>query len=216
VLAGCVSAWILADASLQRRELAVESGSPKASTAVETAVCVSSVCHAELPSRKRSNTKDLWRGGRDSNRQLRTQVARNIAAGAPGSHWLVEPTHGSQDHCGSQLATIVGMGMASIVREARRRAGLTQAALAERAGVPKSTVARIESGARTPSAELVERLVRAAGFELTPSLSEPDPETDSMFERTLRRTPAQRLADATRTARFVLRGRREVEAATDG
>jgi transcriptional regulator with XRE-family HTH domain len=108
------------------------------------------------------------------------------------------------------------MAIASIVREARRRAGLTQAALAARAGVPKSTVGRIESGARTPSAELVERLVRAAGFELTPSLSEADPGTDSMFERTLRRTPAQRLADATRAARFVLRGRRAVAAATHG
>jgi len=108
------------------------------------------------------------------------------------------------------------MSIASIVREARRRAGLTQAALAARAGVPKSTVGRIESGARTPSADLVERLVRAAGLEVTVSLSEPDPGTDSMFERTLRRTPAQRLADATRAARFVLRGRREVAAAGDG
>ena len=42
------------------------------------------------------------------------------------------------------------------------------------------------------------------------SLSEADPGTDSMFERTLRRTPAERLSDATRVARFVLRGRREV------
>jgi transcriptional regulator with XRE-family HTH domain len=108
------------------------------------------------------------------------------------------------------------MSIARLVREARRRAGLSQAALAERAGVPTSTVGRIESGARTPSVELVERLVRAAGFEVTVSLSEPDPGTDSMFERTLRRTPRERLADATRTARFVLRARREVEAAADG
>ena len=108
------------------------------------------------------------------------------------------------------------MIIASIVREARRRAGLSQAALAARAGVPKSTVGRIESGARTPSVDLVERLVRAAGLELTVSLSELDPGTDSMFERTLRRSPAQRLADATRAGRFVLRGRREVATATDG
>jgi transcriptional regulator with XRE-family HTH domain len=108
------------------------------------------------------------------------------------------------------------VSIANVVREARRRAGLTQAALAERAGVPRSTVARIESGARTPSVGLVERLVRAAGLELTIGLSEPDPGTDSMFERTLRRTPAQRLAAATRAARFVLRGRRELAAAADG
>jgi hypothetical protein len=37
-----------------------------------------------------------------------------------------------------------------------------------------------------------------------------------MFERTLRRSPAERLADATRVARFVLRARREVAAAADG
>ncbi len=108
------------------------------------------------------------------------------------------------------------MPISSVVREARRRAGLTQAQLAERAGVPKSTVGRIESAARVPSTEMLERLVRAAGLEVLVSLSEPDPGTDSMFERTLRRSPAERLADATRVARFVLRGRHEVAAATDG
>jgi len=107
------------------------------------------------------------------------------------------------------------MSISKLVREARRRAGFTQAELAERAGVPKSTVGRIESGARMPSTKMVERLVRAAGLRVSVSLSEPDPGTDSMFERTLRRSPAERLADATRVARFVLRGRREVAAASD-
>jgi transcriptional regulator with XRE-family HTH domain len=113
------------------------------------------------------------------------------------------------------LAIILAMPVVSIVREARRRSGLTQAELAQRAGVPKSTVGRIESGARVPSIKMVERLVRAAGWNFSVSLSEPDPGTDSMFERTLRRTPAERLADATRAARFVLRGRRAI-AASDG
>jgi hypothetical protein len=63
---------------------------------------------------------------------------------------------------------------------------------------------------------MVERLVRAAGLHVCVSLAEPDPGTDSMFERTLRRSPAQRLADATRIARFVLRGRRKLASATDG
>jgi len=43
-----------------------------------------------------------------------------------------------------------------------------------------------------------------------------DPGTDSMFERTLRRTPAQRLADAARVARFVLRTREKVRVASHG
>ncbi len=102
------------------------------------------------------------------------------------------------------------MILRNLVREARRRAGLTQAGLGHRAGVPQSTIARIESGARTPSTDMVERLVRAAGFEVRVSLGEPDRETSSLFHRTLRRTPAERLTDATRAAHFVLHGRQQL------
>ena len=102
------------------------------------------------------------------------------------------------------------MKLVQLLREARRRAGLTQAELAKRAGVPQSTVGRIESGVRVPSTELLERLIRAAGFEIRVALGEPDPGTESLFERTLRRTPRERLADATRAARFVLRGRQSL------
>lgn len=105
------------------------------------------------------------------------------------------------------------MAITQLVGEARRRAGLTQRELARRAGVAPSTVGRIEAGLRAPSADLVERLVRAAGFEILVGLGEPDPATDAMFERTLQRTPAERLADATRAARFALQGRRALDAA---
>lgn len=108
------------------------------------------------------------------------------------------------------------MSISNLVQEARRRAGLTQAELARRAGVPKSTVGRIESGARDPSTRMVERLVHAAGLQVSVALTEPDPATDAMFERTLRRSPKERLVDATRVARFVLRGRREVASGGDG
>lgn len=108
------------------------------------------------------------------------------------------------------------MILRNLVREARKRAGLTQAELGYRAGVPQSTIARIESGARIPSTDMVERLARAAGFEVRARLGEPDPETGSLFSRTLHRTPAERLADATRAARFVLRGRRQMREQTRG
>ena len=107
------------------------------------------------------------------------------------------------------------MLLRSLVREARKRAGLTQVALSKRAHVPQSTIARIESGARIPSTDMVERLVRAAGLEIRVGLEEPDRETGSLFERTLRRTPEQRLGDATRAARFVLRGRESMDRAGD-
>lgn len=103
------------------------------------------------------------------------------------------------------------MTLRSLVREARKRGGLTQAALAQRAGVPQSTVSRVESGSRVPSTDLVERLVRAAGFDIHVTLAEHDEATTSLFERTLGRTPNERLADATRAANFVLRSRRALE-----
>ncbi len=99
------------------------------------------------------------------------------------------------------------MILRSLVREARKRAGLTQSELGRRAGVPQSTVARIESGVRIPSTDLVERLVRAAGFEIHCQLGEPDPGTASLLEAALRRPPAERLAGAARFARLVQRGR---------
>ena len=108
------------------------------------------------------------------------------------------------------------VAITQLIRESRRRAGLTQAELARRAGVAQSTVGRIEAGMRVPSTDLAERLVRAAGFEIRVALGEPDPDTDSMFERTLRRTPAERLADATMAARFVLRGCRAIDDAERG
>ena len=104
----------------------------------------------------------------------------------------------------------------SLVREARQRAGLSQAELAVRAGVPQSTVGPIESGAREPSAALVERLIRAAGFELRVGLGEPDREPTRYSNGRCAATPQQRLGDATRAARFALRGRRAMSAARAG
>jgi transcriptional regulator with XRE-family HTH domain len=54
----------------------------------------------------------------------------------------------------------------SLVRDIRRRAGLTQRALAARAGVPQPTIAEIEAGRREPSMTLLGRLAEATGYEL--------------------------------------------------
>ena len=53
-----------------------------------------------------------------------------------------------------------------MVRSARRRVGLTQRQLAEKAGVPQSTVGRIESGVTDPRSETLIRLLRACGEDL--------------------------------------------------
>lgn len=54
-----------------------------------------------------------------------------------------------------------------MVAEARRRGGLTQAALAERAGTTQSTIAAYEAGTKSPSAQTMTRIARAAGFHVT-------------------------------------------------
>lgn len=55
---------------------------------------------------------------------------------------------------------------ARILRTARRRAALSQRALANRAGTSQSVVARIELGETSPGWETIVRLVEAAGFML--------------------------------------------------
>lgn len=58
------------------------------------------------------------------------------------------------------------MGGGIIVREARRRAGLSQAELARRAGTTQSAIARLERGGTEPSLDRVVELLRACGLEL--------------------------------------------------
>ena len=52
------------------------------------------------------------------------------------------------------------------MRDIRRRGGLSQRALASRAGVPQPTIAEIEVGRREPSMTLLSRLAEATGYEL--------------------------------------------------
>ncbi|HSK54088.1 MAG TPA: helix-turn-helix domain-containing protein [Jiangellales bacterium] len=59
----------------------------------------------------------------------------------------------------------------AVLKEARRRVGMTQVDLARTAGVTQSVVSAYESGARQPSLVTLQRLVSAAGFELVISLS---------------------------------------------
>jgi predicted nucleotidyltransferase/DNA-binding XRE family transcriptional regulator len=65
-------------------------------------------------------------------------------------------------------------GLAAVtLREARRRAGLTQVELARRAGVTQSVISAYESGHRQPALSTLAALVEATGFELTVSVRSP-------------------------------------------
>ncbi|PRY14117.1 nucleotidyltransferase domain-containing protein [Kineococcus rhizosphaerae] len=59
---------------------------------------------------------------------------------------------------------------AALLKDARRRAGLTQAQLGRRAGVTQSVVSAYESGQRQPSLPTLLHLLRASGHLLDASL----------------------------------------------
>ena len=61
----------------------------------------------------------------------------------------------------------------ALLRQARKRAGLSQVDLAAQAGVTQSVISAYESGQRQPSIPALARLVGAAGFELTLGLRRP-------------------------------------------
>jgi transcriptional regulator with XRE-family HTH domain len=82
-----------------------------------------------------------------------------------------------------------------LVREARRRAGLTQRELAERAGTTQSAIARLESGRTSPSFEQVERLLKLCGFSMIVSLATYDDSHLVQAKAKLRRSVEQRVRD---------------------
>lgn len=59
------------------------------------------------------------------------------------------------------------MDAAEIIREVRRVTGLTQHALATAAGTTQSTIAAYESATKQPTTGTLDRIVRAAGVELS-------------------------------------------------
>jgi predicted transcriptional regulator len=90
---------------------------------------------------------------------------------------------------------------ARTLRQCRRRARLSQRALAARAGVPQSTIARIEAGLTDPHLGLFGRLLLACGQELEvfPALGEGVDRCQLRANLSL--TPAERLLKLQRTMR---------------
>jgi transcriptional regulator with XRE-family HTH domain len=85
------------------------------------------------------------------------------------------------------------MNGGQFVREARRRAGITQRTLASKAGVSQPLVARIESGQVEPSFERLLDLVRACGFDLDVHVVPLDEDAWTLAEQGARLDPDARL-----------------------
>src|SRR5437773_3844548 len=93
------------------------------------------------------------------------------------------------------------MAAARLIRRARRRAGLSQRALGRVAGVPQSTVARIELGQLSPRVDTLERLLRAAGQTLSTEDTLGSGVDRGQIREFLAITPGQRVRRLTTDAR---------------
>jgi transcriptional regulator with XRE-family HTH domain len=85
------------------------------------------------------------------------------------------------------------MSGGAIVREARRRAGISQQELARRLRTQQPVVARWETGRRAPDFNTVTAALEACGFELGISLTPLDASDDLAIAKGLSLTPAERL-----------------------
>jgi transcriptional regulator with XRE-family HTH domain len=94
---------------------------------------------------------------------------------------------------------VAGVGN-DLIREARRRAGLSQRDLGERAGTTQSAIARLETGRSTPSFDTVLRLVRLCGLDLDVMLVERDDSDWAQAQRLRHLAPAQRVRRMERVA----------------
>jgi transcriptional regulator with XRE-family HTH domain len=103
---------------------------------------------------------------------------------------------------------------ARAIAEARIAAGLTQRELAAGADTTQPIVARLEAGIGNPTIGTLERLVGAAGFELSIDIvprTAPDPVVDAyrrdvdrtLLRENLKKTPGQRVRGLVAMARFV-------------
>jgi transcriptional regulator with XRE-family HTH domain len=85
------------------------------------------------------------------------------------------------------------MKIADAIRTARTGVGLSQRELAHRAGVPHSTVARIETGRISPRATTAERLLAVLGFEFEIAHRTGRGVDRSLIRRMLALSPRQRI-----------------------
>jgi transcriptional regulator with XRE-family HTH domain len=92
-----------------------------------------------------------------------------------------------------------------LLREARLRAGLTQAELAERARTARSQISRYERGDVLPSLETLRRVIHACGFELGFRVYNADLEDHdaALIAQTLALTPEERVDRAVRAVRHI-------------
>lgn len=90
----------------------------------------------------------------------------------------------------------------ALIREVRATVGLSQRALAKRAGVAQSEIARIEMGRQEPSFARVEELAAAAGLDLRIELAPRDTHDEQLIEQMLDLAVEERLESLEEQSEF--------------
>ena len=85
------------------------------------------------------------------------------------------------------------LGTGALIRECRRRADLSQGALAERLGTTQSAVSRWERGHESPRVDTLGRILQACGFEVDLTFRRHDDEDRAQIRHMLTLTPVERL-----------------------
>jgi transcriptional regulator with XRE-family HTH domain len=85
------------------------------------------------------------------------------------------------------------MTAGKIIREARKVTGLSQQKLAERAGVPRQSIARWEQGGVEPGFDTVRRLLRSCGYDLSVVRQQPTASVDARLGGKRDLTPHERV-----------------------
>ena len=91
----------------------------------------------------------------------------------------------------------------ALIREARRRAGLTQSQLAARVGTSQPAIARYERGRSLPDLTTLQRVAEGCGLELRVELAEPDGQRSALEQAALERTAEERIQANTRQVELI-------------
>lgn len=99
-----------------------------------------------------------------------------------------------------------------MLRQARKRSGISQAALAARAGTTQSAISRIEAGRVSPTVETLARLLELLGCRLELRCLPEDAGIDrSLLRESLALPPADRIRRGLAFAEIVRRNRLAVD-----
>jgi len=99
--------------------------------------------------------------------------------------------------------------LGTVIRDARKRAGLSQAQLADALGTTQSVVSRWERGHDTPRADTLVAILRACGYEADLVLRPRDTGVDvAQIRAMLRMTPEARIASSVNVSRMLVGARR--------